>query len=242
MSTVHILYRARFGNHLFQYVCARLFAERNGLRLITPFTHPHLVRMAPHDGDHWATPPATPEVRLDDGHNVLDTQWPSQRRYVLDGWFQVSEWYHRARKEIDSFAFPEPAIPEVNRKDIVANMRLGKGYRDMGWVIHPSWYLEVLSRERFERLHIVTDDPVPEYLAHFAKYDPVVVSSGREGDWKYLRSFERIVCSNSTFGWWAAFFSQASRIYTFKPWNRAPGVRLGPFPNGIEVDGRLLGE
>ncbi len=241
--SVRIRYGGRFGNHLFEYVCARLFAARNGLRLASEFTHPEMVRMAPHDPASAVQ--SGPEIRLSDGDDILGRTW-TPANYVLDGHFQNSEWYHAARSEIESFAFPEP-VKEINHKDIVANMRLGEGYKRLGWMIHPSWYLDVLARESFERLHIVTDDPDPAYLSHFAKFGPVVVSSGAAGDWRYIRSFDRIVCSNSSFCWWAAFFSRASRIYTFKRWvgeDRAgvPIVKLGRFPNGVEVDGRLAVE
>ena len=241
--SVSVRYGGRFGNHLFQYVCGRLFAARNGLRLDSLFTHLEMVRMAPQD--FGTVVDSGPEIILGNGDDVLGRAW-TKARYVLDGHFQNSEWYHKARAEIDSFAFPEP-VPDVNMKDIVVNIRCGDDYRRLGWVIHPSWYLDVLGRENFERLHIVTDNPDPRYLSHFRKFDPVVVSSGAAGDWRYLRSFDRIVCSNSSFCWWAAFFSRAGRIYTFKRWvgegpSGLPIVRLGRFPNGVEVDGPLMGE
>lgn len=241
--SVSVRYGGRFGNHLFQYVCARLFADRNGLRLTTPFTHEKMVRMAPQESG--ISVEGGPEVVLGNDDDILDRTWVKSR-YVLEGHCQNSEWYHKARAEIDSFAFPEP-VTHVNTKDIVVNIRYGEDYRKLGWVIHPSWYLNVLGMENFEKLHVVTDNPDPDYLSNFRKFDPVVVSSGAEGDWRYLRSFERIVCSNSSFCWWAAFFSRASRIYTFKRWvgetpAGLPIVKLGCFPNGVEVDGPLMGE
>lgn len=242
--SVRVQYGGRFGNNLFQYVCARLFADRNVMGLDTPFRYQEMVRMVPH-GRRPVAPPG-PEIRLSDSDEVLGRVW-TPGRYVLDGHFQRSDWYHEARGEIEAFAFPEP-LAEVNTRDIVANMRLGEDYRRLGWTIDPSWYLDVLSRESFGRLHIVTDNPEDkEYLSNFRKFDPVIVSSGQSGDWWHIRSFDRIVCSNSSFCWWAAFFSRASRIYTFKRWvgedrTGAPVVRLGRFPNGIEVDGRLMGE
>lgn len=237
--SVHVLYKGRFGNNLFQYVCARLFARKNGLQLATPFPCQDLIRMAPPDPGDWVER-SDFNVRLDDTHDILGKQWPRDR-YILDGYFQNSEWCHAARTEIEGFAFPEPAV-KMNRKDIVISLRLGEDYKHFGWVIHPSWYLEILSAETFDRLHIVVDEPDPEYLAHFSRFDPVVVSSGPADDWSRLRSFDRIVCSNSTFAWWAAFFSGAGRVYTFKRWVGRPEVKLGRFPNGVEVDGRFMQE
>lgn len=238
--SVHVLYKGRIGNHLFQYICARLFARKHGLRLATPFTHPELVRMTPHEQGEWVEGSHLNNL-LDDGHNPFGLPY-KRARYIFDGYFQDGSWYHGAKKEIESFAFP--ATPAgLNQEDLVVNLRLGKDYRDFGWVIDPSWYLEIISQEQFKRLHIVADVADQEYLRHFAKFDPIVVTEGPTIDWSYLRSFDRIVCSNSTFCWWAAFFSNATRIYTFKQWVGRPEVKLGPFPGrGVEVDGRFRAE
>jgi hypothetical protein len=235
--SIEIRYKMNHGNNIFQYICARLFAERNGLWLETPFNRPRLVRMAPHkDGRIVTDPPFT----ITDNHDVLDRRWPP-RRYVFDGYFQRSYWYHEARVEIERFAFVQD-VPKAPEGDIVMNLRLGDDYKGLNWCIHPSWYLAILSREDFNRLHIVVDKIDPGYLEYFSRYSPIVVHSGVVGDWNYLRSFDRIICSNSTFCWWAAYFSSAKRIYTFKRWVRSPIPRIGPFPNGIEVDGPFLHE
>jgi len=235
--SVEINYISNHGNNLFQYVCGRLFADRLGVELTTAFNRPELVMMSPHRPGRVIRRPAT---ILTDRHPVLSRRWP-QGHYVLQGYFQRSEWYHQCRDAIREFASVRE-VPQRSSSDIVINLRLGEDYRKLNWCIHPRWYLRILEQERFERLHMVTDNPDPEYLSWFARYDPIVVSSGPVGDWDYLRSFDRIVCSNSSFCWWAAFFSKASRIYTFKRWIPAWNVQMGKFPNGVEVDGPFLCE
>jgi len=250
--------RTRIGNVLFQYACARLFAETHGLRLLTPFNPPNgseIVRVLPNAGGEVVQEPT---VHLTDSSWVLrenpQTQfrflrmedspfagsWP-RARYVMEGFFQRSSWYHERRAAIERFMAPEP-IGAINTKDIVISLRIGQDWKALNWVIHPQWYLDILAKERFDALHIVTDTLDEKYLAHFAGYSPRVISSGPKGDWEYLRSFDRIVCSNSSFAWWACFFSRASRIYTFKRWNADPIVRIERFPNGVEVDGQFLHE
>jgi hypothetical protein len=171
----------------------------------------------------------------------LDRDWPAAR-YDLSGYFQRSRWYHAHRQTVLGFFNLEPA-GEINRKDIVINLRIDKDYQELGWVIHPSWYLDILRSETFDRLHIVTDVPDEQYLSYFRDYKPVIVHSGAKGDWEYLRAFDRIVAANSTFSWWAAYFSQASRIYTFRRWVTHPApIELRAFPNGVEVDGKFMHE
>jgi len=250
--------QCRIGNVLFQYIAARIFAEAQGLRLLTPFDPPNgkdIVSVAPpRDGEvvddpvvgltddlPWVSAQGQgPHMVIRHGDELSSKAWP-KARYRLQGWFQWSDWYHALRPRIEKFVAPSE-IPAVNTRDIVVNLRIGADYRDHRWIIHPAWYISILESERFEQLHVVTDVRDEEYLAHFSRYSPVVVSSGPKGDWEYLRSFDRIICSNSTFAWWAAYFSRASRIYTFKRWNLHPVVHLGPFPGGIEQDGPFLHE
>lgn len=234
---VQVRYQGRLGNHLFQYIAARLFAEENDLRLLSCLPPNDVVRDAARlDGRRIYGPP----VAITDERDVFDGSWPPGH-YVFDGYFQRSHWYHERRDKVLRSIELRP-IQEINRKDIVINLRIDEDYRSLNWVIHPSWYLDILAQEKFERLHIVSDVRDDGYLSHFRKYDPVILSSGPKGDWEHLRSFDRIVTANSTFSWWAAYFSKASRIYTFKRWVTHPIPQLHAFPNGVEVDGKFFHE
>lgn len=51
-----------------------------------------------------------------------------------------------------------------------------------------------------------------------------------------MRSYENIVCSNSTFSWWAAFSSeQASRIFLPKMWTKAAELSNWLYFDGVET-------
>lgn len=233
--SVTINYKGGFGNHLFQYIAARLFAVKHGLRLQTEFDDQGIVKMDPHEDGldvHGE------ERLISDFDDIFGKEWP-HAPYRFDGFFQKADWFYSRRADIMKFAHPAP-VPYVNTEDIVMHVRLGD-YKAMDWVIHPSWYLEVLKNERFHRLHIVTDELDGDYLSHFRRYDPVIVSSGKNSDWTYLRSFDRVVCSNSTFCWWALFFGSASRIIVFKRWIGLPFNNLC-IPGSIEVDGKFVRE
>jgi hypothetical protein len=243
-----------FGNRLFQYAAARLFALQNGLALKSTFRpgNEHgVVSAIPFEGGEAVSAPL---VKLTDApvfayggftllsnpDELLTRSWP-RARYVLKGWFQHAHWYYERRKHIEAFYQADP-IGEVNTRDIVIHLRVQDDYRAWRWIIHPTWYLKILEAERFDRLHVVTDARNQQYLSWFARYDPVIVSSTGRADWQYIRSFDRIICSNSTFCWWAAFLSRARKIYTFKRWINAPHVRMGQFPNGMAIDGPFMHE
>ncbi len=44
-------------------------------------------------------------------------------------------------------------------------------------------------------------------------------------DFNFMRRFNQILIGPSTFGWWAAFLSNATNIYVYQPWRRGKGER-----------------
>lgn len=232
--SVEVEYNGQFGNNLFQYVCARLFAKDNGLRLRTPFFVNKMVEaLAQEGGESVEGAP----IILGDRDQLFSKKYPTAR-YSLHGFFLCGDWYHSRREQIRGFIRPMRMF-EKNTQDFAIHCRL-KDYRRGNWVIHPSWYLSILKRETFKTLYIVTDELDREYFDVFRPYDPLFLSSKPEDDWEFLRSFDRVAISMSTFSWWAVFLGNASKVYVFKRYQF--GMNLNKFPNRIEIDGRLLHE
>lgn len=230
--SVHVLYRSNHGNNFFQYVCARLFAERAGLDLATPWKRPELARELPARPGRQVN---REMAVLTDADNVLDRHW-TPARYVLDGYFQVSQWYHRERARIRSF-FALPEVPRAHEQDVVVSLRIGRDYRELGWRIPADWYVDVLSGMSFRRLHLVTDADDGAYMRPFGRWNPVRGGGNHVEDWNYIRRFRRVILSNSSFSWWAAFLGNAEDVTTFAPWVPHPAVAIGAFPGGRAVDG-----
>jgi hypothetical protein len=245
--SVRVIYRGAFGNNLFQYICARLFAEENGLRMETPwraalvdgstFDHEDAVYMRPQLGGDVCD---GPEIPVGDDSGALDRKWP-KGRYVLDGYFQNAKWYYDRRDKILSFARPRLVRPRPP-SELVANVRLGD-YVTVKKVIHPDWYHSLLSRLKFDHLHIVTDCPNFPYFDEFKeRYGATIANNDVVGDFNMIREFGRIICANGTFSWWAAFFSVALEFYTFKRWLDDPRAELSSFPGAEPIDGRFIHE
>lgn len=253
---VRVNYVCAFGNNMFQYILARLFARCHKLQLTSAFTPQKINANTTEDHAQHVlsmTPPEVgevvsgPEIVISDimPRDPFDPGWP-KANYVFQGLFQRSRWYLDRMAEIRKFVVTAPVQPE-HPEDLVINLRVGPDYRGAGFMLHPKWYLDILKVEQFRKLHIVCDKIDNDYLKNFSKYNPVVIRSGSSGDFNYLRRFKRIVCANSTFSWWAAFFSNAEKIYTHARWLRQSelakmGIRPGwvsfePFANGVAVDG-----
>jgi len=237
--SVGIAYLGRFGNHLFQYACARLFAERNGLYLETALDGEGVVSTTDCSEGQQV---GFPEIVLGDGEaDILDRDFPPAR-YIIAGYFQKASWYHPRRDRILEFILPTRSVGPKNTKDVVINIRLDD-YLAFKYSPHPDWYLKVLEMEKFDRLHIVAEERHEKYLSYFKKYDPIIQASDKVSDFYYLQQFDRIVCANGTFSWWAAFMSTASKVYTHKRWAKPfPDADLSFFPNGVQVDGPFLDE
>lgn len=238
--SVTIHYTGGFGNNLFQYACARLFAMENNLKLLTEFNHPDVLRMTPFEGGREYN---TPKIYIGEGWTPLAHPY-SPNNYEFVGYFQKGSWYTSRRNQIESFV--RPISVERNTKDVVMHLRLGD-FKQCRITIHPSWYLGILEREFGSRqdgrqLFIVTNEADIGYLTHFRKYDPFVVSTNYAHDWNFLRRFDTVVASNSTFCWWAVFLSRPKMLYTFKRWIGNPGMELDTLENQTVVDGKFLHE
>lgn len=242
--SVKVNYMGRVGNHLFQYIAGRLLAEESGISLSTAWNGPWLIPVneiaSSGSMDHNG-----PFQVIGDESDVLDKAWP-KGNYCLSGYFQKARWYWGRREKILSISNlpPVEALPESS---LVMNVRLGDYYY-FNVVIHPSWYLKILEREKFDKLIIVTDEIRPDYFEHFRKYSPQIVKTERNGnvfegikhDWDLLRKARRMIASNSSFCWWALFFGAFEKVYTFERW--VPGGDLAAFPGAEVVSGAYIQE
>jgi hypothetical protein len=86
--------------------------------------------------------------------------------------------------------------------------------------MHPDYYTTVLDTETFKNVYIVVDkikyDWEKKYMSYFEKYNPIIVTQTPYEDFEFIRKFNKIITSTSTFSYWSAFLSDAEKIYTFK--------------------------
>lgn len=239
-----IQYLGKFGNNLFQYAFGRLLAISFNYSLGSDLIENHVITA--HDNVKGLSYSNDPTVISD--INQPGNFFPSQleeRLYILYGYFQNIDYYRNRRKLVQSFF--NYRKPPVNKNDIVLHVRLGdyKYFGPKGIVIHPQYYLDVLKKEEFDKIYIVTDDPNDtDYFRHFRYFNPAIINSSVKDDFYFIMSFDKVIMSNSTFSWWATFLGDASTIYTFKPWIRhCPHVnRLWDIQNALTVDGKFINE
>lgn len=249
---VTTLYHGRTGNNMFQYVFARLIAEHNGLEMGTPWPHQNFIKTTPHKrGRTIKTNPVELKDLYYDQHGVDFFSMNLKKSCVkCDGFFQDPKYYDWAEATVRGFFNLEP-VQKRPPTDIVMHVRLGD-YQDKGLrsVIQPQWYCKILQSMHFnpnkQKLYIVLEEKSHQYLINFLRYRPLVISgtASPEKDFNFIRSFDTILCSNSSFCWWAAFLSDANRIYTFSRWMREPHgavIRLAYMRRATPILGNWIG-
>lgn len=158
-----------------------------------------------------------------------------QHNLVLNtSYYQRSEFYTQLPEHKQFIKqcldIPSSMGQTTNYRDIVIHLRLDDfnhhGHNSM--INDYSWYENILQNETFDKLYIVYDrNPTTKfanlhptirsqerkYIAQFSKYNPIIINRSMLEDMQFIASFDKIVCSASTYCWFAMFFSNASTIY-----------------------------
>ena len=156
---------------------------------------------------------------------IMQNEWkPKCNLILVKGYYQKEKYFIQYRNLIKTQILDLPTI-ETNTKDIVLHLRFD-GFNHDGYNSHilpPDYYINILNQESFENLYIVmattsgrirkNQKNKDKYISLFDKWNPKIVSNDEYTDFNFLRSFNKIICSNSTFCWWAAFLSDAEKIY-----------------------------
>jgi hypothetical protein len=120
--------------------------------------------------------------------------------------------------------------------DIVMHIRLGD-FRKANCVIDPVPQLQILREVRRKepdtRIIIVCQAPTTDtersYIRLFEEFHPIIQSGTELEDFATLRSAKRILVTNSTFSWFAAFLGDATERWI-------PTPRLNELKNISETD------
>ena len=160
----------------------------------------------------------------------LDSNNSGKNIVMKRNYYQNCELFNPYRNVIKNDILDLPPI-ESNKTDIVMHLRLD-GFNHKGYnshIIHPDWYINILEQETFEKLYIVmatTSGRIwhkqarskRKYIDYFTKFNYEIISQSEYEDFNFIRKFDKIISSNSTFSWWAAFCSDASKIYVPPYW------------------------
>lgn len=208
------------GNQLFVIIHAAIIAHENKLKIKYPSNG--IVKFKECDDD-------IPEVENRRVINRNDN-YENEHVHLKRGYYQNSSLFNPYVDIIKNNILDLPSVSK-NTKDVVIHLRLD-GFNHEGHnshIIHPKWYISILDNLQFDTLYIVMDsksgkvwhkqtEHKKNYLSNFSNYNHQIVSNSAIDDFEFIRSFDKIICSNSTFCWWACFLSQANEIYIPPYW------------------------
>lgn len=120
-------------------------------------------------------------------------------------------------------------VTHVDNNDIVLSIRLGRDYLGMHKyrLLLGDYFRIVLDTVDYNRLFITSQDPFNPILNDLYQYDPIFLEHvSPMYTFNFVRLFNNIVLSQSTYSWWAAYLSAAENIYF-------PITKDGPWSYGL---------
>jgi hypothetical protein len=235
MRTLYLFSHWQTGNSTIQLAVAALIMDIYGFDTIKKMYHGYLanIQMRVFTDANWD---ATSDFMLqgDDPFYFRETD-----NLILQGYFQNSNPLVSQRAKIlglfaDSrLHFPisqsgatikdlleAPAPLQLRDTDIVLHIRLGD-YRAARLVADPAPQLAILRAVKPPRLIIVCQKPKTDaernYLRLFEEFQPIFQHGTELEDFATLRSAKRIILTNSSFSWSAAWLGNANERWIPEP-------------------------
>ena len=236
-NCVNITWRNGFGNQLFQYAYARLLSEELNIDL----TYDKVGRTCAASLIQYGF------IKEPDDIIKYDSSIHKMKEHIHYSKEQAIQLEnpHHYKPHLDRIRNFFTEVQKTNYDDLVVHVRLG----EQGWYNETpfEWYKLAIEQNNieFDKMYICSDEPEHNNIKEFKKhYNAEVVSTETILKWEdrnnnlnstinefnFMRSFNKILFSNSTFSRWASLLSQASEIYFNSEWQpcHAGGkMRLG---------------
>lgn len=209
---IHVKYRDRLGNKLFQYCLGRILADKKK----------YVLKADPIDGFNrthdkvYGNVINHPKIVCRKHRIDIDKLLKYDGEIILDGWFQRWEYYEDYERQIRNWLYLDPFdnVMDITDNDLLIHVRLGDYFHKYKRTLKYQFYEEVFARCKFDKLFICSDElSNREYLQWFDKYNPWYVDLNPIDTLKFMKLFNKIALSMSTFSWWGAFLSDATEIY-----------------------------
>jgi len=230
MPNIYFARNGRLGNNILQYMAAKMISRVFGHTLVdykSMLTNSYISNDTK-EGQYSFSWDWFCESVIEESGWLLDH--PLKKRDIyLNGYFQTAEIYLYMRpwlrslftldnKELIRYGLRVcdlMAAEGVDTCGLVVHLRLDD-FQAAKQVIHPRVYLEELRR-RSDPITLILQKPTKQeegfYLAMFEALRPTVISSSVLEDHATLRRAKKLMTSNSTFAWTAAFLGDADERF-----------------------------
>lgn len=144
------------------------------------------------------------------------------KKQIREEWLSINQPYDKKNLKDKKQFFVRKnglmvpyTVDKIEEDDMVVNVRLGDietKHKDRLLTI--DYFKIILDSQKINRLFIAAEDTGSKLLLPFDQYSPIYFVQNNYIDaFNFVRVFNRIVISQSSFCWWAAFLSNAKEIY-----------------------------
>ena len=222
-----IKFRGRFGNRLFMYFLAKLYSEQHNLNLTSKIDNIYFKIKSKKD---FRVPKYKNKLKIykitDNDYNKDTNSLPFYGKgiYVFDGYFQFENIFYLNKNKILNYI-----DYKIESKDIFTlHLRLGDYYsHKRHLIISIDYYIDCIKKygKEYNKIYIICDKLRHKWEKEYMKKlinkiklldkIPIYKENSIQNDIKTIIDSKCIITSNSTFCFWATFFSGAEKIITF---------------------------
>lgn len=223
-GTMEIRYGGRYGNNLFGYFSARLYCEKNGLNLLTK--PPSLCLDILPNRDYGKNPNNLRSIGIGDKSyhsRKEEVLFYGKGNYIWSGLHQYEDIYYNNRDQILSWIKSKSLSNKS--KSFVIHIRIDDFIsRERHLIISREYYKYCINKygENYEEIILVKEDSNKEYEINYMNYlidyiksinkIPIYNKNNASDDFWTIANADTIISSNSTFCFWATFFSNGKII------------------------------
>ena len=164
-------------------------------------------------------------------HNIQELLDYKGKIIMKGSGFQNYKYYKNHKQLIKKILdIPKEKLIKFEDNDVVIHYRLGDtktehlkkkvrhnekyiGYHNNQNMTN-DYFIDILVNNNFNKVYVVTDSPNDKYIKTLKlKINCEIISNNMYNDFLFLVSAPNLIISHSTFSWWAAFLSNAKKIY-----------------------------
>lgn len=138
----------------------------------------------------------------------------------LNGYFQSLKYFEKHKNEF----IPLLALPEIDfyppKDDVCFHIRRGDylQFQKVHYVCDTDYFNNLFDRFNGKNIYVITDSP-DHVLNEFDGKDFKLIKTNSDlEDLTVMSKFNNIVCSNSSFSWWASLIGGAENVYVPPRW------------------------
>lgn len=171
-----------------------------------------------------------------------------QKVNVITGYYQSPKYFEKYKVEISNFLRQNFKIEsnEESNGEVVVHVRLGDMAQNLQTnsfhgIVSEKYLLKAIKKLNYRSVLVVTESPelLKDLYPQFFQVIDKVVSQSNIQDFQLIAGASRIVISNSTFSWWAAFLSNAE-VVAPRNWFTPQIMKVNPIDDLIPQEWHLL--